>query len=145
MKKQISLDVSSKLEMDNDLMTAPNTTKNKGHKRNSSIGANSNGSTMSCDRYGIEPERMDWSVPVLTPQHKHMYNMCNKYKKEEAAMHFDYLAPNYEGMYLRMGWLDPKYVSDYVAKFATKNNWDHNVKIMDFACGTGLIGQYLSD
>ena len=78
-------------------------------------------------------------------KHKDMYNMCNKYKKEEAAIHFDYLAPNYEGMYLRMGWLDPKYVADYVGKFAAKNNWDHNVKIMDLACGTGLIGQYLSD
>ena len=88
---------------------------------------------------------MDWSVPTLTEKHKDMYNMCNKYKKEEAAIHFDYLAPNYEGMYLRMGWLDPKYVADYVAKFAAKNNWDHNVKIMDLACGTGLIGQYLSD
>lgn len=100
---------------------------------------------MSLDRYGIEPDRLDWSVPVLTKYHHDMYNMCNKYKKEEAATHFDYLASNYEGMYLRMGWPDPKYVADYAAKFATKSKWDHNIKIMDLACGTGLVGQYLAD
>lgn len=44
-----------------------------------------------------------------------------------------------------MGYPDPKYVADYVVKFAKKNKLDSNAKIMDLACGTGLIGQYLSE
>lgn len=43
-----------------------------------------------------------------------MYDACNSYKKDKAQMHFDYLASNYEGMYLRMGYPDPKYVTQFV-------------------------------
>lgn len=53
-----------------------------------------------------------------------MYYACNKYKKDYASMHFDYLASNYEGMYLRCGYPDPKYVSNYVIKFAEKTKKD---------------------
>lgn len=75
-----------------------------------------------------------------------MYYACNKYKKDYASMHFDYLASNYEGMYLRMGYPDPKYVTNYVNKFAEKTKKDPSkVKVLDLACGTGLVGQYLSE
>lgn len=71
---------------------------------------------------------------------------CNKYKKEYAVQHFDYLAPNYEGMYLRVGYPDPKYVAAYCAKFAQKSKLDlSKVTVLDLACGTGLVGKYLSD
>ena len=53
-----------------------------------------------------------------------MYYACNKYKKNYASMHFDFLASNYEGMYLRCGYPDPKYVSNYVTKFAEKSKKD---------------------
>ena len=36
-----------------------------------------------------------------------MYTACNKYKKENTQIHYDYLASNYDGMYLRMGYPDP--------------------------------------
>lgn len=115
------------------------------HSRfNSMMDASTTRST-STERYAIDAERLDWSVPELTDKHKSIFFACNKYKKEDAVAHFDYLASNYEGMYLRMGYPDPKYVADYVAKFAKKNKWDSNAKIMDFACGTGLVGQYLSE
>jgi len=71
---------------------------------------------------------------------------CNKYKKEYAVQHFDYLAPNYEAMYLRVGYPDPKYVAAYCAKFALKCKLDlSKVTVLDLACGTGLVGKYLSD
>lgn len=61
-------------------------------------------------------------------------------------MHYDHIASNYEGMYLRMGYPDPKYVATYVTKFAEKNKQDPaKVKVLDMACGTGLVGKYLSD
>lgn len=69
----------------------------------------------------MEPSRLDWGVPTLTDQHVNMFQKCNKYKKEDAATHFDYIASNYEGMYLRMGYPDPKYVANFANKFAKKN------------------------
>ena len=77
---------------------------------------------MGTDRYNFEAEILDWQIPTLTKNHKAMYCACNKYKKDNAAIHWDYLATNYEGMYLRMGYPDPKYVANYVAKFAEKKN-----------------------
>lgn len=45
-----------------------------------------------------------------------------------------------------MGYPDPKYVAAYVDQFVKKSKLDPNeVKILDFACGTGLVGQYLSE
>lgn len=37
-----------------------------------------------------------------------MYETCNKYRAELAQTHFDHIAANYEGMYLRMGYPDPQ-------------------------------------
>lgn len=50
-----------------------------------------------------------------------MYETCNKYKQEMAQAHFDYIAANYEGMYTRMGYPDPEYVANFVAKMAKRN------------------------
>ena len=75
-----------------------------------------------------------------------MYETCNKYSKTLVREHFDYVAENYEGMYLRMGYPDPKFVANYVAKLARKDKMSiADVKVVDFACGTGLIGKYLHE
>ena len=75
-----------------------------------------------------------------------MYGTCNKYKATLAQAHFDFIAPNYEGMYLRMGYPDPQYVANYVAKLAKKAQLaPADAKVVDFACGTGLVGKYLSE
>ena len=126
----------------------PLTTKNlKGHSRlSSSLEGLTNTSSVFTDRYDIQADRLDWTVPHLTDKHKKMYDSCNKYHKSNTVKHFDFLASNYEGMYLRMGYPDPKYVANYVAKFNTKNNWNpKDVKVLDMACGTGLVGKYLAD
>lgn len=81
-------------------------------------------SSVGTDRYDEEAERLDWSVAKLTEQHKKMYTACSKYKKHMTQQHFDYIASNYEGMYLKMGYPDPKYVSNWVTKFAEKNKQD---------------------
>jgi len=126
----------------------PLTTKNlKGHSRlSSSLDGLTNASSMITDRYNIEAEVLDWNVPHLTDKHKKMYDSCNKYHKENTQLHFDFLASNYEGMYLRMGYPDPKFISTYATKFCEKNKWDPaKVKVLDMACGTGLVGKYLAD
>lgn len=49
-------------------------------------------------------------------------------------------------MYLKMGYPDPKYVATYAKKFADKNKWDTSkMKVLDLACGTGLVGKNLAD
>lgn len=105
-----------------------------------------NTNSVMTDRYSLEPDRLDWSVSKLTAEHKRIFNACNKYQKENAKVHYDFLASNYEGMYLRMGYPDPKYVAQYCEKFAQKRNWKiPDLKVLDFACGTGLVGKYLSE
>ena len=102
------------------LSSMPLTSKNlRGHSRHSSmIEGLTNTSSVFTDRYDVAPSKLDWSVEKLTDEHKQMCFACNKYKKDYAQQHFDYLAPNYEGMYLRVGYPDPKYVAAYCAKFA---------------------------
>lgn len=72
-------------------------------------------STASSRKYEEELEVLDWSKgAVMTKQHNRVYNVCNKYDKELAKVHFDFIATNYEGMYQRMGWPDPKMVAKMV-------------------------------
>ena len=102
--------------------------------------------SMLTDRYNKEPQRLDWTVPKLTDEHKRLYFACNKYRKERARTHFDFLAANYEGMYLRMGYPDPKFVASYCAEFAKKRKWTPaDAKVLDLACGTGLVGKHLAE
>lgn len=103
-------------------------------------------SLASSNKYAESAGRLDWSVQYLTDQHVKMYETCNKYKQENTQLHFDFIAPNYEGMYLRMGYPDPGQVANFVAKMAKKEKIaPSDAKVIDFACGTGLIGKYLSE
>lgn len=125
--KNLDLEITEKLEgnMQVKMPSMPLTTKNlKGHSRlSSSLEGLTNTSSMFTDRYNVEAERLDWSVQPLTDKHKKMYDACNKYNKENTQIHFDFLASNYEGMYLRMGYPDPKFVANYVTRYAEKNKW----------------------
>merc|ERR1719409_2053305 len=51
---------------------------------------------MCTERYGVEAERLEWKEGACTDKQKHLYQICNKYKKEHAAKHWDFLAGNYE-------------------------------------------------
>lgn len=105
-----------------------------------------NTSSVSLNVYAEPADKLDWSEKYLTDKHVRMYETCNKYAKEYTREHFDYVAENYEGMYLRMGYPDPKYVANFVAKVAKKEHLPlAGAKIIDFACGTGLVGKYLHE
>lgn len=65
----------------------------------------------------------------------------SKFDQDKLEAHYDEVALNYDGVYLRAGYPDPKKVAEYVSKY-TKNK---NSKIIDFGCGTGLIGKYLAE
>jgi hypothetical protein len=79
-------------------------------------------STASSRKYEDDLECLDWSKEVsLTKQHNRVFNVCNKYNKEMARVHFDFIASNYEGMYLRMGYPDPEMVAKQVSKLVKLN------------------------
>ena len=70
----------------------------------------------------------------------------NKYDQAHALEHFDSVAEHYEAVYLRAGYPDPKKVQEYVSNIATKQVIPkHLAQILDFACGTGLVGQNLKE
>jgi len=68
-----------------------------------------------------------------------------KYDKAKVESHFDEVAENYEGAYLRAGYPDPQYCADYVTNFAKNLGLSKDAPIVDFACGTGLVGQHLNE
>lgn len=103
-------------------------------------------SSNSLNVYAEPMDRLDWSVQYLTDKHVKVYETCNKYRKDSTVTHFDFIAPNYEGMYLRMGYPDPQYVANFVHKTAKKAGIEPSkANILDLACGTGLVGKYLSE
>ena len=66
------------------------------------------------------------------------------YKKENVREHFDQLAPNYDAVQQAAGYPDPDQIADVVdqlqADIGGKKSY---VEIIDFGCGTGLVGQAL--
>ena len=111
---------------------------------NSGMDVSTQSSNMT-ERYAEEAEVLDWSGK-FNEKHTKIVDMCNKYSKNYIKQHFDFLAANYEGMYLKMGYPDPKFCAKHVSQLVEKNKQNLNeVKVMDFACGTGLVGKYLSE
>lgn len=88
--------LKSKKNSDNDLSTA---------------------SSHAATKYEVPLDALDWAEGVkFTDKHVRMYDTCNKYDAHLTKAHFDFIAANYEGMYLRMGYPDPKFVAKYVNK-----------------------------
>jgi 2-polyprenyl-3-methyl-5-hydroxy-6-metoxy-1,4-benzoquinol methylase len=117
-------------------------------KRSSGFDATTTSSVAtSRDRYADPTEKLEWEEDEtpLTDKQVKMYDCCNKFDKEKAKTHFDYIASNYEGMYLKMGYPDPKFVAKFVCKIAKQDGKNpSDCKIIDMGCGTGLIGKYLA-
>jgi ubiquinone/menaquinone biosynthesis C-methylase UbiE len=92
------------------------------------------------------PDVLDWSEDVpLSEKHVKIFETCNKYEAHLTKAHFDFIAANYEGMYEKMGYPDPKYVAKYIHKQAKKNGQNpEDVKVLDLGCGSGLVGKNLA-
>ena len=67
----------------------------------------------------------------------------NKYEQSNIAEHYDDAAERYEDVYLTAGFHDPlkcaELAKDVVGDASVES------KVMDFGCGTGLVGKYLQD
>lgn len=88
---------------------------------------------------------LDFEVPMLGPSHVSEILKCNGYEAGLAKRHYDHIAINYEGIYLRLGYPDPKKVAQMVAKHTKAMGLNRDtVRILDLACGTGLVGLELA-
>ena len=88
---------------------------------------------------------LDFDVAQLTGDHVKVMEKFTKYDRAQVEAHFDGLADNYEGAYVRAGYPDPQQCADYVSKFAKNLGLSKDAPIVDFACGTGLVGQRLNE
>lgn len=67
----------------------------------------------------------------------------NHYDQSTIVEHYNDAARTYEDVYLTAGWYDPLKCAE-----ATKEMFGDNteaVHIIDFGCGTGLVGKYLNE
>ena len=88
---------------------------------------------------------LDFEVPMLGPSHVNEIQKCNGFEPGQAKKHYDHVALNWEAIYLRLGYPDPKKVAEKVDKYAKLRGLNKaNCRILDIACGTGLIGKYLA-
>merc|ERR1711907_63902 len=115
------------------------------HKSSRSLSSMSTTFSIGFDKYANESIPLDFEVPMLGPSHVNEILKCNGYDEGQAKRHFDHVAKNYEGIYLRLGYPDPKKVAEMVAKHTKAMGLSKdNVRILDLACGTGLVGQELA-
>lgn len=95
----------------------------------------------------MQPSRkLDFTVQFLTGKHYSEIDKFNKFDPKKVVEHYDDVSVNYEGIYQRVGYPDPKKCQEYVSDaLARSGRGAEHVEIIDFACGTGLVGQYLAE
>ena len=87
-------------------------------------------------------QQFDSRIKPTSEQVKAMEKFT-KYDKSKVEEHFDALASTYETVYNLVGYPDPQQCADYVTEFASDLGLGDNCDIVDFACGTGLVGEHL--
>lgn len=75
-------------------------------------------STMSFDKYAVEPQLLDFDVKYLGPEHIKEIEKCNGFVEADAKRHYDHVAANYDAIYDRIGYPDPVKVAEKCAKHA---------------------------
>ena len=82
----------------------------------------------------------------LTSDHVREIEQHLDFNQDNIMEHYDKLSGTYEEIYTHVGWPDPIENARFVKEISEENNLKfEDVKILDFACGTGLVGQYCYD
>lgn len=90
-------------------------------------------------------QKLDFSGD-LTKEHIREMELFNKFEEKDLENHYDRVSINYEEIYLRAGYPDPKKCQEAVSRLCEENKIKKSdAQVIDFGCGTGLVGQYLSD
>lgn len=89
-------------------------------------------------------QKLDFSVDVLTEEHKQEMEKHAGFNQETITGHYDEVCTNYEAIYLRVGFHDPKKCQELTSEcYQLVGKEKADVEILDMGCGTGLVGQYL--
>ena len=86
-------------------------------------------------------KKLDFNVEKLSEEHIKEIEKHAGFKQEKITEHYDELSANYEQIYLKVGWPDPKQCAELINKHFDKvvtNKED--ATILDMGCGTGLVG-----
>jgi 2-polyprenyl-3-methyl-5-hydroxy-6-metoxy-1,4-benzoquinol methylase len=91
-------------------------------------------------------QKLDFTVETLTEEHKKEMEKHAGFKQDGIIEHYDDLCVNYEAIYLRAGFHDPKKCAELTKECFNLIGKDMaEVDVLDMGCGTGLVGKYLHD
>ena len=86
-------------------------------------------------------QKLDFNTDTFGSAHVAEMEKFNKFDKEKVAQHYDNVATNYDGIYLRAGYPDPEKCADFVAAYTKQGGLSKGgVEVLDLGCGTGLVG-----
>jgi SAM-dependent methyltransferase len=90
-------------------------------------------------------KKMDFSAE-LTDEHKKEMEKHANFAQDGIVDHYNELAVNYEAIYLKAGFHDPKKCAELTTEcFNLTGKSKDDCDILDMGCGTGLVGKYLKD
>ena len=90
-------------------------------------------------------QKLDFSKD-LTEEHKKEMEKHANFAQDGIVEHYNELAVNYEAIYLKAGFHDPKKCAELTTETYTMLGKEKgDVDILDLGCGTGLVGKYLKD
>jgi len=91
-------------------------------------------------------KKLDFSVEKLTDEHKKEMEKHGNFNQDNIKEHYDELCTNYEEIYLRAGFHDPKKCAELTEEFfALSGKTREEAEVLDMGCGTGLVGKYLNE
>lgn len=91
-------------------------------------------------------QKLDFSVEHLTEEHKKEMEKHAGFNQDGIVEHYDELCVNYEAIYIRAGFHDPKKCAELTSEcYQLVGKEKAEVDVLDMGCGTGLVGKYIHD
>jgi len=77
----------------------------------------------------------------LTEEHKKEIEKHAHFDQANITGHYDELSTNYEAIYLKAGWPDPRKSADFAIDLQPETGLTKDeCAVLDMGCGTGLVG-----
>ena len=90
-------------------------------------------------------QKLDFSAELTEAHRKEMEKHAN-FAQDGIVDHYNELAVNYEAIYLKAGFHDPKKCAELTGEcYKLVGKEKEEVDILDMGCGTGLVGKYLKE
>jgi predicted TPR repeat methyltransferase len=94
----------------------------------------------------MEDPKQDFKADNLTAVNKTEMEKHAGFDQTNIKDHYDELSSNYESVYLTAGWPDPTKSAELANEFVHLSPASKaDAEVFDMGCGTGLVGQYLTE